>query len=130
MLETTGIGGDADLDADVDLDDFNTLATNFGTAGHTWLTGDFTADGTVNLDDFNVLASSFGISAGPDGIVDPQDWAALVTAIPEPSLQITGMATSIAMCIARNRRVRSIRHRAPPHGWCIQRHDGPATARV
>jgi hypothetical protein len=39
----------------------------------------------VNLQDINLLAGNFGLSAGPDGIVDPADWAALASAVPEPS---------------------------------------------
>jgi hypothetical protein len=39
----------------------------------------------VNLDDFNLLAANFNLSAGPDGVVDPEDWAALAAAVPEPA---------------------------------------------
>jgi hypothetical protein len=49
-----------------------------------WSQGDFTYDGIVNLQDFNRLAANFGLSAGADGVVDPEDWAALAAVVPEP----------------------------------------------
>jgi hypothetical protein len=52
--------GDANLDGNVNLQDFNRLAGNFGTAGRRWSHGDFNFDGNVNLQDFNRLAAHFG----------------------------------------------------------------------
>ncbi len=94
------IGGDANLDNAVNLNDFNTLAANFGTSGATWQTGDFTNDMLVNLSDFNVLAGNFGLSAGADGVVDPQDWATLASVVPEP----TWTASLIACLVLAGRR--------------------------
>ncbi len=76
--------GDADLNGVVNLNDFNRLAANFGSSGAFWSQGDFTYDGIVNLFDFNRLAANFGLSAGPDGVVDAADWAALASVVPEP----------------------------------------------
>jgi autotransporter-associated beta strand protein len=54
------LGGDADLDYDVDFDDLLLLAANYNTGtGGTWKRGDFTHDGAVNFDDLLVLASSY-----------------------------------------------------------------------
>jgi len=54
--------GDADLDGDVDLDDFVLLKIHWGAAaGATWGEGDFNADGAINLDDFMILKSHFGV---------------------------------------------------------------------
>ena len=61
------LAGDADHDADVDLDDFNILATNFGQSNRNFSQGDFNYDTLVNLDDFNILAGRFGVALGPDG---------------------------------------------------------------
>jgi hypothetical protein len=90
--------GDADLSGNVNSDDFNRLASSFGLSGKVWTDGDFNYNGTVNSDDFNLLAGSFGLSAGADGVVDPEDWAALAAAVPEPStaLLFCGLATSVA----------------------------------
>jgi hypothetical protein len=87
--------GDANLDGQVNLADFNRLASNFGT-GDTWDEGDFNYDGNVNLADFNRLASNFGQSAaGPT--VTPEDWAALASAVPEPSLAALAIAPLLAL---------------------------------
>jgi hypothetical protein len=93
--------GDADLNGQVNSDDFNRLASNFGTSGKVWSQGNFNYDigGLVNSDDFNMLATNFGLVAtGVDGEVTPQDWANLAAAVPEPStgLLLAGLATSVA----------------------------------
>ena len=54
------IPGDADLDGDVDLDDFVILKTNFGVEGTDWGQANFNADNTTDLDDFVILKSHFG----------------------------------------------------------------------
>ena len=57
--------GDANHDGQVNLQDFNVLASNFGQSGRDFSQGDFNYDGTVNLADFNLLASRFGTSVAP-----------------------------------------------------------------
>ena len=96
--------GDANIDGQVNLQDFNRLASSFGaTGGALWSQGDFNYDGNVNLQDFNRLASNFGLSAaGPE--VTPQDWARLGAAVPEPtSLMLVAVAG--AALLVRTRRV-------------------------
>ncbi len=55
--------GDSDTDGDVDLSDYNTLATHFdpiGTGGpYLWSDGNFDADNDIDLSDYNDLASHF-----------------------------------------------------------------------
>jgi hypothetical protein len=77
--------GDADLSGTVNSDDFNRLASSFGTNGKVWSEGNFNYDalGTVNSDDFNLLAGNFGLSATAGGPT-PEDWANLAAAVPEP----------------------------------------------
>jgi GH18 family chitinase len=58
----TFLNGDANLDGQVNSDDFNILASNFGQPGN-FFDGDFSYNGVVNSDDFNILASRFGMSA-------------------------------------------------------------------
>jgi hypothetical protein len=96
--------GDANLSGTVDLEDFNALASNFGDSGKFWFTADFNYDGVVDLDDFNLLASNFGLGAGPNGDVDPEDWAALAAAtVPEPAAISVPLA---GLSLIRNRRRR------------------------
>lgn len=56
------LNGDANLDGQVNSDDFNILAVHFGQAGD-FFDGDFSYNGLVNSDDFNILASRFGATA-------------------------------------------------------------------
>ena len=69
--------GDTELDRDVDITDFNSLASNFdldgATAPHSWLEGNFDGDDDIDITDFNFLASNFA----PDGYG--------ASAVPEPS---------------------------------------------
>ncbi len=59
LLRAT-LGGDANLDGNVNLDDFTSLAASFGVPGRVFSQGDFTFDGEVSLNDFTILASNFG----------------------------------------------------------------------
>ena len=71
------VEGDTDGDKDVDITDFNSLATNFdpdgATAPHSWTEGNFDGDNDIDITDFNVLASNFS----PEGYG--------TSAVPEPS---------------------------------------------
>ena len=78
--------GDTNLDGAVNLADFNALAANFGQSNRTWQQGDFTYDGRVNLEDFNALAANFGLAATVPNGPTAQDWSALASAVPEPSI--------------------------------------------
>ncbi len=51
---------DANLDGNVDLNDFTVLAASFGQNNRLWVQGDYTLDGVINLDDFTALAANFG----------------------------------------------------------------------
>ena len=69
--------GDADGDIDIDITDFNILASNFDDAGansatNDWTTADFDLDGDVDITDFNFLAANFadtGYGEGNNGQV-------------------------------------------------------------
>jgi len=72
--------GDADGDKDVDITDFNVLASNFDPSGansatNDWTTADFDTDGDVDITDFNGLASNFA----------PSGYAVSGSAVPEPA---------------------------------------------
>jgi hypothetical protein len=55
--------GDVDVDGDVDLADYNILATNFDPSGnnspHAWCDANFDGDFDVDLTDYNALAANF-----------------------------------------------------------------------
>ena len=56
--------GDADGDKDIDITDFNILASNFDDAGansatNDWTTADFDLDSDIDITDFNFLAANF-----------------------------------------------------------------------
>lgn len=53
--------GDVDLDGDVDVTDFETLAANFGANQRSWSHGDFDGDGEVDFFDFNILSTNFDL---------------------------------------------------------------------
>ena len=66
--------GDADGDKDIDITDFNILASNFDDAGansatNDWTTADFDLDGDIDITDFNFLAANFADTGY--GIVSP-----------------------------------------------------------
>jgi hypothetical protein len=92
--------GDANLDGQVNLADFNRLAAGFGT-GTRWDQGDFDYNGIVNLADFNRLAANFGQTASGTEVT-PEDWANLASAIPEPSA--LGLAAVAGLGLLKRRR--------------------------
>ena len=73
--------GDTDGDADVDLSDYNRLATNFdpvGTLGpYGWPDGNTDGDGDIDLADYNALAGNFA-PAGYGTAAVPEPCAALL----------------------------------------------------
>ena len=55
--------GDADMDGDVDWDDFDILFIRWGVDGVTWSDGDFDGDHVVGLSDYVALGNNFGYGA-------------------------------------------------------------------
>ena len=88
------LASDSDLDRDVDLGDYNTLASNFNPAGSgaVFTQGDSDLDGDVDLSDYNTLAGSFN-PVGYSG----------AAAVPEPvSLVLFSLGT--VLVLSRRRR--------------------------
>ena len=63
--------GDADLDGDVDLQDYNRLALGFGT-NTGWAGGDFSGNGIVNSSDYLTLKTYFGFKVPAQGLPVPE----------------------------------------------------------
>jgi hypothetical protein len=63
------LAADGTRDEKVGIEDFNTLATNFGKSGMSFTQGnyDYSSDGTVSIADFNILATAFGKTTLPAG---------------------------------------------------------------
>jgi hypothetical protein len=51
--------GDANRDRTINVQDFNTLASNYNQTPRTFTQGDFNYDNTVNVQDFNILAAKY-----------------------------------------------------------------------
>ena len=87
--------GDTEFDRDVDITDFNTLASHFDSTGDGdplngpfWNEGNFDGDGDTDITDFNLLAANFA----PDGYNS--------SAIPEPStMLLASLAADYRGCL-------------------------------
>ena len=90
--------GDFDLDFDVDITDFNTLATNFDPLGlnrSLWADGDVDADFDIDISDFSIFAAHFAPD-GYDGLTTTGDSEA--TATPEPGTVVL-MIAGLLLCL-------------------------------
>ncbi len=92
MLEYTleAIGGDFDLDGDVDVSDLGILATNYGTlSGMTWREGDADGSDGVDVSDLGILATNYGTSTA--------------AAVPEPAALCLLLGALTIVCLFRRR---------------------------
>jgi len=92
--------GDTEFDRDVDITDFNVLASHFDPTGDGdpyngpfWNEGNFNGDDNVDITDFNLLAANFA----PSGYT--------TSVIPEPSsvvLLLLGLGCVMFLCCSRS----------------------------
>lgn len=106
------VPGDADLDGDVDLDDYVAARDHFGHPGQ-WGQGDFNLDGWVDYLDYVSIKRNFGLGT-PPAEPDPPG-----TRVPEPAALFLLAAAAPIVCRRRARRAGSTaQRRAQPqaHG--------------
>jgi hypothetical protein len=89
------LGGDADLNKAVNLNDLTILGTFFNQSNQLWQNGDFTGDHVVNLNDLTVLGTFFN---------QTRPAAAAASAVPEPaSACLLGLAGLLGLRSLRRR---------------------------
>ena len=77
VLEAAAIGGDANLDAAVNVFDLAILGNHYGAAGRVWTDGDFTGEGEVDVFDLAILGNNYGRTAAGEPIPEPAALALL-----------------------------------------------------
>lgn len=92
------VGGDANSDDRVDVDDFGVLAANFNRALSGPDAGDFNRNGVVNIDDFGILAGNFNLVFAPAAGVNPRGGVA----VPEP-VGVAGFVAGFLAAFGRRR---------------------------
>ena len=90
--------GDANLDGNVDIADFSTLAVTFNRSPKDWFAGDFDSNQTVDISDFALLAANFNQPAAK----------AATTSVPEPGIS----SLIFALCALQLRGARRSREPA------------------
>ena len=96
-LLTPALGGDANLDGRVDVNDLAIVLSHFGQTGASWSTGDFIGDGTVDVNDLTIVLTDFGQTLGSA--------CGGVAAVPEPCVGVL-LAVALAGLLAWSRRRR------------------------
>ena len=127
------LDGDANLDGNVNITDFNIFAPNFGlptTLG--WEAGDFGYYGTVNIADFNLFAANFGLSDNGTDVSQPAaDMAALdafaavnglLVNVPEPATTSFLVLNMAVLLTRRRRNTNPLRHLATQSAHMPRRH--------
>ncbi len=104
-------GGDANLDATVNVLDLGALANHYGEPSEgNWLVGDFNGDGEVNVLDLGVLANEYRWSAGGGS-------AGLTAGAPVPAPAVLPLLALGAVALLRRRLARDATRFARRSGW-------------
>ncbi len=86
--------GDLNRDRQVSIDDFITLASNFGKTNATYADGDLNYDGQVTISDFIDLSSNFNKTLSPPAVAAPPQ--------PAAAIEISSPAAALSDVLATN----------------------------
>jgi len=79
VLEEDVLPGDADLDGDVDFQDYLRVKASLGRpVGANWRDGDFNHDSRVDRDDLHAILMNFGYASPGHPVMTPPVWPAIV----------------------------------------------------
>ncbi len=92
--------GDTNGDGTVNLQDFLTLKSNFGTTDQTWSQGNFLGTSTINLQDFLALKANFGSGATLSSV---NSYLTASTATPEPAAVLLLLGGASVLMLKRRR---------------------------
>ena len=93
QLKSTRIG-DADLDGEVEFDDFLVLSDNFGHSGG-WGQGDFDGNGEIDFSDFLALSANFGLAGSTSAAAVPEPTGVCLALFRYPRLDWISQTTLI-----------------------------------
>jgi phospholipase/lecithinase/hemolysin len=97
QLTATALGGDADLNGVVDVNDLGLLASSWQASGN-WLSGDFDGSGIIEVNDLGILASNWQAGEMPA-------FGFAVADVPEPRSPL--LMGAVTWLLKRTGRVRS-----------------------
>lgn len=92
--------GDTNGDGTVNLQDFLTLKSNFGTTDQLWSQGNFLGTSTINLQDFLTLKANFGSGATLSSV---NSYLTASTATPEPAAVLLLLGGASILMLKRRR---------------------------
>ena len=101
VVATPATLGDANLDGQINFDDYVALDNGFNNGLTGWANGDFNSDGEINFDDYVLIDASFNAQGG----------GGRLSSVPEPSAALAAGAMALATigrrCRSRGRRTSS-----------------------
>ena len=103
-------GGDANLDGQINGDDYFQTDSAFPQGGHGWFNGDFNYDGAITGDDYFIIDSNFPAQGSPIPTSAGVGGLAGVTAVPEPVSLIGILGAAGVATMNRRRRRRAATH--------------------
>jgi hypothetical protein len=97
--------GDANLDGQVNGNDYTLIDTGYGGGGTGWQFGDFNYDGHIDGSDYSLIDNAFNRQnavALNDQMADETAEVSAITSVPEPAMSVLCLAGSLATRIRRS----------------------------